>query len=379
MKTIKNPLLLSALLVLSPSLPGAPAGSIDPAFNGNQIPLETPGVLLNPDDATLKDVIFSGFFTPEEDLNKFLTKSGGAGLKKVNSWVLQPDGKFLVGGVSGKNLVLANDPARVRKIINWGKKQYSLNRFDPNGSVDGKFRPGADEEAMKKGRGVGKKLEIPGEVTSLALQADGKILMAGEFKFGKAGLEVYFTRLLPNGAIDGAFQKSLDAWAGRVKSPIKHFALQADGKIIVAGEFRSIGKTPTSTLARLLPDGALDPSFDPPSSRDEPQALIIQPDGRIVVQSAKVTIRLLNDPVVDEFKHHGNGAVTWKRGGAAPEIVRAILQVKRRGKWQVHSELQRIKGGWRSLRKVNEKNLRVCGIVRLNFPSDKYYAIVQTP
>jgi uncharacterized delta-60 repeat protein len=64
--------------------------------------------------------------------------------------------------------------------------------------------------------------------------------------------------------------------------------LQSDGRILVSGSFKGIGSSLVTNLARLLPDGEVDPSFTPPTlvssgSRGRVFALAVQPNGKILI------------------------------------------------------------------------------------------------
>jgi uncharacterized delta-60 repeat protein len=56
---------------------------------------------------------------------------------------------------------------------------------------------------------------------------------------------------------------------------------QADGKLVIGGQFTSVRGAERNNLARLNPDGTLDPSFNP-NANGAVRALVLQPDGRIV-------------------------------------------------------------------------------------------------
>ncbi|HQB16853.1 MAG TPA: hypothetical protein PLT00_09100, partial [Verrucomicrobiota bacterium] len=64
-------------------------------------------------------------------------------------------------------------------------------------------------------------------------------------------------------------------------------AVQADGKILVGGEFTTLGGQPRHHLARLNADGTLDPTFNPgagnPQTVDRVYSLAVQADGKILV------------------------------------------------------------------------------------------------
>jgi uncharacterized delta-60 repeat protein len=98
----------------------------------------------------------------------------------------------------------------------------------------------------------------------IAVQSDGKIVVAGESPSG--GL---LARYLPNGSLDPSFGDG-----GSVQTPVEHWsygsalgvAVQPDGKIVVAGSSPVPVEEDESnfsvfTLARYNPNGSLDTSF----------------------------------------------------------------------------------------------------------------------
>ena len=134
-----------------------------------------------------------------------------------------------------------------------------------------------------------------GDDTAMALQADGKIVMVGG-SFGDFVLARY--------NLDGSLDSSFGAgglvttdFLGNVSGNDAHgVAIQADGKIVVAGQ-AVVGRTANNlsnfdfALARYNADGSLDASFgsggkvttDFNGGADRAFALAIQPDGKIVV------------------------------------------------------------------------------------------------
>ena len=90
----------------------------------------------------------------------------------------------------------------------------------------------------------------------------------------------YIGRLNADGSLDATFDPGANA--------IPHaLTVQADGKILVGGEFTTIGgggtgTTPRSRIARLNADGSVDPSFNPGASGDV-IALAAPADGTILV------------------------------------------------------------------------------------------------
>src|SRR5262249_26238123 len=107
------------------------------------------------------------------------------------------------------------------------------------------------------------------EATSLALQPDGKIVVAGFSQYNATGdYDFAVARLLSNGVLDPSFDtdgKQTVAFdrGGSNNDQANGVALQPDGKIVLAGisQINSTGNYDFA-VARLLSNGALDPSFD---------------------------------------------------------------------------------------------------------------------
>ena len=133
-----------------------------------------------------------------------------------------------------------------------------------------------------------------GDDTAMALQADGKIVMAGG-----SGTDFLLARYNPDGSLDTSFGA-----AGLVTSDVgsgsadeaRGVAMQSDGKIVVVGN-AVVGRTANNqtnfdfALARYNADGSLDTSFgsggkvttDFNGQVDRALAVAIQSDGKIVV------------------------------------------------------------------------------------------------
>jgi uncharacterized delta-60 repeat protein len=125
-------------------------------------------------------------------------------------------------------------------------------------ATDADFNPGTD-----------------GYVYSLALQADGKIVVGGDFTTLGGQPRNHLGRLNPDGTVDSAFNPG-------ASSSVLSLALQADGKIVVGGDFTTLGGQPRNHLGRLNPDGTVDSAFNPGASSSV-LSLALQADGKIVV------------------------------------------------------------------------------------------------
>ncbi|MBN8482941.1 MAG: hypothetical protein J0L88_15255, partial [Xanthomonadales bacterium] len=116
-------------------------------------------------------------------------------------------------------------------------------------------------------------------VNAIALQADGRIVIGGEFDSVGGSARVSVARLLANGTLDPAFV----AQVGPSALGITALGVQADGRIVVTGGFTTVAGQPRDGIARLLADGSLDATFVPPVLGGAVDALLVQPDGRVVI------------------------------------------------------------------------------------------------
>ena len=176
---------------------------------------------------------------------------------------LQPDGRIVVAGYEGDDSGVDRD--------------FAVARFSADGSLDASFGAG--------GRVTANLTQGPDDAQDVVLQPDGKIVVAGI-----AGSQFGLLRLNPDGTGDASFGAG-----GGVRTDVGGLAfvtsvvLQADGRIVVGGS-SSTGPSGTFALARHLPDGRLDPSFgtgglvrtDVAPGLESVYAMALQPDGRIV-------------------------------------------------------------------------------------------------
>lgn len=144
---------------------------------------------------------------------------------EVSAAAVQKDGRILIGGYF----------TRVQDSFHGG-----LSRLMPNGVVDRSFNPGS---------GVG------GVVHALAVQKDGKILVAGDIS-NYAGVDVLnIVRINRDGSLDPTFFAQVD-------DTIHAVLVLPNGKILIGGRFENIGMTAKPYLACLHSDGSLDTSFN---------------------------------------------------------------------------------------------------------------------
>jgi uncharacterized delta-60 repeat protein len=205
----------------------------------------------------------------------------------VRRVAVQPDGKILAVGVFN----FVNNSLR-----------DSIVRFNADGTLDTSFNPPA------LARFTGNPYL---EIAALALQADGKILIGGNFAtVGGAARTSSLARLNADGSLDPTFNtnQTVQVLGGTVFD----IDVAADGKIVVSGDINASGR---SEVARIFPEGTLDTSFNPqiPQAAD-PRGLdvLVQPDGKVLISidnfsgSEEMMFRLNVDGSVD-FSHSFNG------------------------------------------------------------------------
>ncbi|CAN5537426.1 hypothetical protein BH10ACI1_BH10ACI1_03860 [soil metagenome] len=188
---------------------------------------------------------------------------------------VQADGKIVVAGI----LVIGNNGGTIPQRFG-----CAIARYNPNGSFDTTF----DED----GRIVGQ-IGTGFRCTALAIQSDGKIVVGGgTASSGNSDFAVM--RFNPNGSPDTTFGSGGYVTNGIETSgsydTITALAIQTDGKIVASGVTNATGNS-NFAAARYNPNGTLDTTFDGDgkvftdfsSSIDYGYGLTIQADGKIIV------------------------------------------------------------------------------------------------
>jgi uncharacterized delta-60 repeat protein len=164
----------------------------------------------------------------------------------------------------------------------------------------------------------------------VALQADGKILVGGEAMCPRS-MCFGLVRYRSNGSIDTTFGEGglVRTMFEQCGCTIHGLAVQRDGRIVAVGERFRYGDNQDDWLiavARYLPDGRRDRTFsrdglfslDPGYGDDAAAAVALQADGKIVVAGA-VTYRYRTeaDFAVVRLRRNGTLDRTFSRDGIA--------------------------------------------------------------
>ncbi|GGF05546.1 hypothetical protein GCM10011383_15800 [Hymenobacter cavernae] len=167
----------------------------------------------------------------------------------VQRLVLQEDGKIVAALQSRYTL-----PLNTTKLI----------RLEANGSQDASFQIGDGPDEV---------------IQALRLQEDGRLLVGGYF-WNFNGQRRSLALLESTGAVVPGFAPLLQQ-----PSAVSKIVRLPDGKLLVNGDFQTVGSVLTDKLARLMPDGTPDATF---SYRNQDNSGIIthlvgQPDGKVLL------------------------------------------------------------------------------------------------
>jgi uncharacterized delta-60 repeat protein len=143
------------------------------------------------------------------------------------------------------------------------------------------------------------RVEVPGSSNvddgrSIIVQPDGKVLVSGYWQ-GTVQYDAAVARFNTDGTLDTTFNGTGYWQSGMAASADRAYAmaLQPDGKILIAG-YAKPGANDDFAVARLTTTGALDTTFNGTgvavvsltAGFDDAYAIALQPDGKIVVAGA---------------------------------------------------------------------------------------------
>lgn len=202
----------------------------------------------------------------------------------IDSIVVQNDGRLLIGGSFTS--------------IN-GTNRDHIARLNADGSLDTAFDAGTNANS---------------DVFTMALQPDGRVLVSGAINVINYMVSNNLVRLNVDGSLDNSFNPGLGP-----NQAVSAVALQADGKVLVGGDFTAINGTNRQYLARLNSDGSLDPSLNPWVDGDV-KVIIPQPNGKLLIGGGFDAVnswtreriaRLVNPPLLNIQRIGQNIVLSW--------------------------------------------------------------------
>lgn len=183
---------------------------------------------------------------------------------------IQADGKILVAGRTERPDLGYDD---------------TLVRLNANGTKDLSFGVGG---SVKLNSGNLSAIGKP----SVAVQSDGKILIAGDGDTGPTSSELFVARLNADGSFDPTFDSDgiVTISIGTSYHTVQSVRVRPDGKIVLGGTFVDtlVSTIDRSIIVRYNADGSLDTTFDTDGhvvvqGDYELRAMAIQPDGKVVI------------------------------------------------------------------------------------------------
>ena len=201
----------------------------------------------------------------------------------VRDLQVQSDGKFLIAGSFPQVTATA---------------RAGIARLNPDGSLDPSFNPGSGAN---------------GTIQSVAIQTDGKLVIGGLFTSFNGTARNRVARLNADGSLDGTFNPGTGA-----NGTVNKVLVQPDKQILIAGDFGTVNGSTRVRIARLNPDGTLDPTFNPGTGASAAifAGVAIQPNGKILASGSFTTfngtarnrlVRLNTDGSVDNTFDVGSG------------------------------------------------------------------------
>jgi uncharacterized delta-60 repeat protein len=191
------------------------------------------------DDFVLARYNSNGSIDTTFGLNGQVATSFGIGDDRMLSLALQQDGKLVAGG----------------KAFNGVNNDFALARYNTDGSLDASFGAGG-LVVVNLGTGIG-----DDQISGLTLQADGRIVVAGA-TFNGVDSDFVVARFLSNGLLDASFGGDgvVTTDSGRGNDAAYCLVVQPDGRIVVVGATFN-NSAEDFGLMRYLSDGSVDTSF----------------------------------------------------------------------------------------------------------------------
>jgi uncharacterized delta-60 repeat protein len=288
LKSPLNFLLIFMVLLIHGSLTAQP-GALDPGFGNSgkltldfsmnndearDVAIQSDGKILVAGKANVNFVFYFAVIRLNADgtldnsfgdNGKVLTSINDSQVNSLNCMALQSDGKIILGG----------------SIYSNNRWQIALVRLNSDGTLDETF---SSDGVLTHSYGAND------FCTSVAVQADGKIVVGGDS--GDPGLGQHFSvsRFNTNGTIDASFGGGSQAAFVGVQSGTSELVIQTDGKIVLAGRTND-GVYNDVALVRFTATGSLDTGFDGDGIRtlsleeyDDYATKIVQlPGGKLLV------------------------------------------------------------------------------------------------
>ena len=245
--------------------------------------------------------------TPDNtfDGDSKVTTTIGSFSNVARSVAIQSDNKILAGGYSNDGI----------------GEDFTIVRYNTNGSLDTAF--GLNGKVVTE---IGSSADLG---FSIALQPDGKIVMAGD-SYNGSNTDIVVVRYNTDGSPDSTFNGT-----GKVVTAISStndrgfsVAIQSDGKIAVGG-YSTVGSSADFALVRYNSDGSLDTTFGNNgkvttaigTTTDIALAIAIQSNGKILLAGYSYNGGGIPDFAVVRYNSDGSLDTTFGTSGKVTTAV----------------------------------------------------------
>jgi uncharacterized repeat protein (TIGR01451 family)/uncharacterized delta-60 repeat protein len=312
---------------------GQPGGAYDTNFNLDDVPMSSPpnntvpgangGVTGSVNAIAIQangQAVIGGFFLSYDDTavyslarlltNGFLDTSfnnvnePGVGYEGiVNAIVIDSSGRIIIGGSFSSYDGLPNT------LVN------NIARLNYNGSLDTTFNSGIGFNSFVK---------------TLAIDAHGNILVGGDFTSYNTTNCNHIARLLPGGGLDPTFLPNTGNGLPNygTDQDVESVAIDGSGKIILGGEFSLVNGSTNYYLARLLTNGAVDPSFIPEIGPDDAVysvAIETNNNNEILIGGAFQNYNLASRNSIALIQNNGSLDTAFVPGAGADGAVYSVV------------------------------------------------------
>ncbi|HEX3720204.1 MAG TPA: Calx-beta domain-containing protein [Verrucomicrobiae bacterium] len=229
----------------------------------------------------------------------FLASLGAAGLNgPVNAVVVDSLGNIIIGG-------------NFTSVDGTNTDANHLARLTPSGSLDLSFSTG---------------FGFNGGVATLALDAEGRILVGGSFSAFNTTNCNNLVRLLPNGALDTSFLPSSGNSSYGTDGEVTSLTVDSLGNVVVGGQFAHINGTNWNNIARLLPNGALDTTFNPGTGSDSiVYAVAVQNNNDIIMGGSFRNVNGFSANSIARLNVNGSFDTNFNIGTGANDAIYSLV------------------------------------------------------
>lgn len=277
-----------------------------------------------------------------------------------------------IGGFSRPNVAVLSSNGNVDTSFNppstaFGGSLKTCAKFDSAGNVlvatslslTRALANGTPDPAF----GIAGKVDANGVIYTFIIRPDGKILVGGDFTTIGGESMTRLALLNANGTVDTAFTCSVSA-------AVVHMALQTDGSVILYGAFSTVNGDSVPYMGRILEDGTVDDIFSVSLTPGIFGPMAIQEDGEVLI-SGQFTLegtpslrlaRLVNGAASDELSLLSATEAQWLRSGTCPELGFTQFEYSQDSgaTWASLGDGTRISGGW----SATGLSLPVSGLLR---------------